>query len=102
MPQDFDKCVREGGKVVTITPKAGRYMHVCYDKSGKAHSGEMRHSAKKSSEAMEELLQLRRQEEQKEREAIDAEIKEKQDNFKNRVNFASHDSALDIEAKDES
>jgi hypothetical protein len=42
MPADFQKCVDEGGKVRTIKIKDNRYMHVCYDKSGKSHAGEVR------------------------------------------------------------
>jgi phage I-like protein/DNA-directed RNA polymerase subunit RPC12/RpoP len=49
-PADFDKCVREGGRVRTINPKEGTYIHVCYDKQGKAHSGEVKHSKKETSE----------------------------------------------------
>ena len=40
-PADFEKCVREGGKVKTISPKEGKYLHVCYDKQGNSHSGEV-------------------------------------------------------------
>jgi len=46
MPADFEKCVREGGRVRTITPKPGTYIHVCYDKSGKSHTGEVHHEKK--------------------------------------------------------
>ncbi len=42
MPADFDKCVREKGRVRTITLKDGRYMRVCYDKNNKSHAGEVR------------------------------------------------------------
>jgi len=42
MPADFDKCVREKGRVRTITLKGGRYMRVCYDKAGKSHAGEVK------------------------------------------------------------
>lgn len=42
MPEDFEKCVREGGRVRTMTMKDGRYMRVCYDKDGKSHAGEMK------------------------------------------------------------
>jgi len=55
-PADFDKCVREGGRVRTISPKAGTYIHVCYDKSGKSHSGEVKHSKKEASEEKAFLL----------------------------------------------
>jgi len=40
-PADFEKCVREGGRVKTINPKAGKYLHICYDKQGNSHSGEV-------------------------------------------------------------
>ena len=39
MPQDFEKCQREGGRIRTLKLKDGKYIHVCYDKAGKAHSG---------------------------------------------------------------
>lgn len=40
MPADFKKCIKKGGKVITIKPKADTYINVCYDKQGKAHAGE--------------------------------------------------------------
>ena len=42
MPADFDKCVKEGGRVRTMQLKKGRYMHVCYDKNNKSHAGEVK------------------------------------------------------------
>lgn len=42
MPEDFDKCVREGGKVITQKISSGRYIHICYDKNGKSHAGEVK------------------------------------------------------------
>ena len=42
MPADFEKCVRENGRVRTITLSKGRYMRVCYDKAGKSHAGEVK------------------------------------------------------------
>jgi len=49
-PADFEKCVREGGRVRTIAVKGhpNKYMHVCYDKAGKSHAGEVK--TKKASE----------------------------------------------------
>ena len=41
MPADFDKCLKEGGKIVTIKPKKGVYLRVCYDKKDKPHAGEV-------------------------------------------------------------
>ncbi len=37
MPEDFLKCVREGGRVITIKIGEDKYRHVCYDKNGKPH-----------------------------------------------------------------
>jgi len=41
MPESFDKCVREGGKVITKTLSKGRYIHICY-KNGTAYPGEVK------------------------------------------------------------
>jgi phage I-like protein len=50
-PADFDRCVRSGGRVRTIAVKGkpNQYMHVCYDKAGKSHAGEVK-SKKEASE----------------------------------------------------
>ncbi len=42
MPQDFDKCVADGGKVITKNVNRTQYIHICYDKSGTAHHGEVK------------------------------------------------------------
>ena len=42
MPEDFDKCVREGGRVRTKKLKGRKYIHICYDKDGKSHAGEVK------------------------------------------------------------
>lgn len=42
MPKDFTRCVDEGGKVITKTLPEGRYIHLCKDKSGKWHEGEVK------------------------------------------------------------
>ena len=42
MPADFDKCVADGGRVRTISVNKTQYMHVCYDKAGKSHAGEVK------------------------------------------------------------
>ena len=39
MPKDFDKCQREGGKIITQKLSGGKYIHICYDKNGKSHAG---------------------------------------------------------------
>uniref|UniRef100_A0A6M3J8L9 Uncharacterized protein n=1 Tax=viral metagenome TaxID=1070528 RepID=A0A6M3J8L9_9ZZZZ len=41
-PQDFEKCVKEGGRVRTIKVGKDKYIHICYDKEGKSHSGEVK------------------------------------------------------------
>ncbi len=47
MPADFEECLKEPGhRVVTITPKKGKYLRVCYDKNNKPHSGEVRTTKK--------------------------------------------------------
>jgi len=42
MPADFDKCVKEGGRVRTMPVKGGRFMRICFDKAGKSHAGEVK------------------------------------------------------------
>lgn len=42
MPADFDKCVREDGRVRTVKVGKKKYMHVCYDKNNKSHAGEVK------------------------------------------------------------
>ena len=41
MPADFDRCVKEGGKVRTIKLPAGKYRHVC-TLNGKSYYGEVK------------------------------------------------------------
>lgn len=38
MPEAFDKCVKDGGRVRTKLLSKGKYIHICYDKSG-SHPG---------------------------------------------------------------
>jgi len=42
MPKAFTDCVDSGGKVVTKKLKGNKYINICYDKNGKAHSGEVK------------------------------------------------------------
>jgi hypothetical protein len=42
MPKDFDTCVKEGGRVRTLKLKGNKYIHICYDKQGKSHAGEVK------------------------------------------------------------
>lgn len=47
MPKGFEECIKKGGRVRTITPKKGTYIHICY-LNGKAYRGEIKHTKKKS------------------------------------------------------
>jgi len=47
MPKDFLRCVKSGGRVRTIKPKPGRYMHVCY-LNGKSYAGEVKKVKKRT------------------------------------------------------
>jgi len=46
MPKDFDKCVKEGGRVRTkkVEGQPNKYFHICWDKQGKSHAGEVKTS----------------------------------------------------------
>ena len=48
-PTSFEKCVKSGGKVITKRLKYGRYMHICFDKKGKAYPGEIKKKKKDKS-----------------------------------------------------
>ena len=48
VPEDFLKCIREGGRVVTIKIGDDKYRHVCYDKNDKPHYGEIKTKKKKT------------------------------------------------------
>ena len=41
MPKDFTECVEEGGRVRRKPLSDGRYLNICWDKSGKSHAGEV-------------------------------------------------------------
>jgi len=41
MPEAFDACVRNGGRVRTKKLKGGKYMHICFLK-GKSYPGEVK------------------------------------------------------------
>jgi len=47
MPKEFTDCVNAGGKVITKQLKGNKYINICYDKKGKAYSGEVKTSKKK-------------------------------------------------------
>lgn len=48
MPADFNACVADKGKVITKTLSGGRYMHLCKDRVGKWHQGEIKKKSAKS------------------------------------------------------
>ena len=48
-PTPFEKCVKDSGKVITKRLKHGRYMHICFDKKGKAFPGEIKKKKKNKS-----------------------------------------------------
>lgn len=58
MPQDFKDCVKNGGKVRTKNLKGGKYIHICYDKNGKGHSGEVMVKKNKKSKASKQQQQI--------------------------------------------
>jgi len=41
MPEEFDNCVRNGGKVRTKNLKNNKYIRICYDKGGNSYAGEV-------------------------------------------------------------
>lgn len=41
MPADFEKCVKEGGRVRTKKLGGNKYMHICF-KGGKSYAGEVK------------------------------------------------------------
>jgi hypothetical protein len=57
MPKKFEDCVKNNGKVRTIiiNKKKGTYMHVCYDKKGNSHAGEV-HTKKKSKAEIDKIV----------------------------------------------
>jgi len=42
MPEAFTNCQKNGGKIITKKLKGNKYMHICYDKQGNAHPGEVK------------------------------------------------------------
>lgn len=46
MPESFDICVSGAGRVITKKLKGGKYMHICYDRNGKSHAGEVKTKVK--------------------------------------------------------
>ena len=46
MPADFDKCVKDGGRVRTMKIGKDKTAHVCYDRNNKSHMGEIKSKKK--------------------------------------------------------
>lgn len=46
MPKAFRRCVKKGGRVRTVKPRAGKYLHVCY-LGGKSYAGEVKTTKKR-------------------------------------------------------
>lgn len=42
MPEGFERCRAAGGKIITKTLSGNRYMHLCKDKAGHWHKGEVK------------------------------------------------------------
>jgi hypothetical protein len=42
MPKGFEECRAAGGRIRTKDVGKGKYMHICWDKSGKSHAGEVK------------------------------------------------------------
>jgi len=47
MPASFEKCRREGGRIRTKSLTGNKYMHICWDKKGKSHAGEVKTKKKR-------------------------------------------------------
>ncbi len=47
MPADFERCVKEGGRVRTKELGNGKYMHICF-KDGKSYAGEVKTKLKRA------------------------------------------------------
>lgn len=47
MPEAFERCVKNGGRVRTKTLSGGRYMHICF-LNGKSVAGEVKTAKSKS------------------------------------------------------
>ena len=47
MPEAFDRCVKDGGRVRTKSLPGGKYIHICF-KGGKSFAGEVRKSESSS------------------------------------------------------
>lgn len=51
MPEAFDMCRKNGGKIRTISLPHGKYMHVCY-LNGRSYQGEVKMKEEKKMKKM--------------------------------------------------
>lgn len=47
MPKDFNDCVKNGGKVMTVSVGKGKYRHICKDSKG-SHAGHVKTKKKEA------------------------------------------------------
>jgi hypothetical protein len=57
IPDNFEKCVKNGGKIVRKTLKGNRYITICYGKDGKSYTGEVK--TKKKEKAYDNKKQIK-------------------------------------------
>ena len=58
MPADFEKCVREGGRVRTKQLSGGRYIHICF-KNNKSYAGEVKKKKRTSKDVLRDIERLK-------------------------------------------
>lgn len=58
MPEDFIRCVKNGGKIVTKKLKGDKYIKICYDKDGNSYSGEVKKAVTTSEKAASNQKQI--------------------------------------------
>ena len=58
MPEDFLACVRDGGRVRTKSLPDGKFMRICFDKSGKSHAGEIMTKKESDDELIDDISEL--------------------------------------------
>jgi hypothetical protein len=58
MPEDFIACEKAGGKMITKSLSGGKYIHLCKDKSGNWHKGEVKEG--KSAKISKKLKSMRK------------------------------------------
>jgi len=97
MPAGFERCIRQGGRVRTIKPKPGRYLHVCY-LGGKSYSGEVKHTKEESDEY---LLNIKGGETMKDKKQHKKKTQKKDttESFTESLTFSIQEGTLDEEKR---